>query len=235
VAWLLSFVIVTAGSEPSSPRVMFWLSVTEPAEAGGGADSRSLLLSGARGGRAAAGVNPCVLGLVWGAHLQCGVPATGVPEFDVVVDRTGELDVRLPSAPVEQLDLQAGPEALHASDPVCTRTVRHRRRRSGRCPRPDRPHEGARHYCYGGGCGRPCLRPRGMMHEVDTSRGHRAYHQRCIDAHHVLRREGLPPSAHSHRDNRRCSACVALCAHMASAPVAERDGPVVISSMSIFD
>lgn len=40
--------------------------------------------------------------------------ATGVvPELDVVVDRGGEFDSGLPPAAVQELDLEATPEALH--------------------------------------------------------------------------------------------------------------------------
>ena len=57
---------------------------------------------------------PRVFDLGGGAHRERGVSASGVvPELDVVVDRRRELDPGLPAAAVEQLDLQAAPEALH--------------------------------------------------------------------------------------------------------------------------
>ena len=60
------------------------------------------------------------------------MPAAGVvPELDVVVDRGGELDPRLPAAAVEQLDLHPPPEALHQRVVVGRADRAHRRRDAG--------------------------------------------------------------------------------------------------------
>ena len=57
------------------------------------------------------GVEVAVLVLGWGEHAEGGVAASAVvEEFDVVVDRGGELDAGLPGFSVEQLDLHAAPE-----------------------------------------------------------------------------------------------------------------------------
>src|SRR5947199_9138804 len=55
---------------------------------------------------------PCGFDLGRGAHPERGVPAPGVVEQDVVMDRGGELNRCLSAPAVEQLDLNASPEAL---------------------------------------------------------------------------------------------------------------------------
>jgi hypothetical protein len=52
-----------------------------------------------------------ILVFEWREHAQGAVPSTGVvPDLDVVVDRSCELDPCLPSFAVQQLNLHAGPE-----------------------------------------------------------------------------------------------------------------------------